>query len=108
MSEDNTEFILVESWSELGDWDENSWPPPDEFALYTISGGLADKIRAKLGKSDATVKVETRVSEGGWSEWTNEFYYDFTLIVDDVRITLVEDSNSSPNELKVLIDWLES
>lgn len=77
---DPTEFTVIASWSGPGDPEE--WPFPTEHTLSEITGGLAERVRARAGADDtAPVFVLEHEVSGGYSEWTQENDYPFTVLV---------------------------
>nr|WP_278101131.1 hypothetical protein [Microbacterium proteolyticum] len=81
-----TQSKLVNSWPDpsADEDDEGSWPPPDRYSDYLITGHLADLIRARTGESGAVHFIE-RETEVGYSEWTSESDYEVTIQVGSFR-----------------------
>lgn len=83
---DATQSKVVRSWSDPYEdgQDEHSWPPPDSYVDYLITGQLADLIRARTGEQGEVHFIECTI-EGGYSEWTVEYDYEVTIKVGSFR-----------------------
>lgn len=75
-----TEFITVRD-ERTGD----EWPTGRHSVVTQVTGELADKIRQRAER-DGRVKIVERGEEGGYSEWTVEWEYDFRVYVGDEEV----------------------
>lgn len=71
-----TTFTVVRDEATATDWPDNT-----TLKVSTITGELAEQIRARTGLTGVVQLTETG-TEGGWSEWTAEWLYDITVTVD--------------------------
>ena len=101
MSTDTTTFTLVEEWADEGEWE---WPYPNQYKKSLIEGTLADLIRAKFGVDAPVYITETEIS-GGWSEYTQETDFEFTVECGDESHEF-SDILGYDNGLKGLLEWL--
>lgn len=105
-----TNSFLVKSWSDAtGSEDENYFPWPDEHETYLVTGDLADKVRAKLGQSEEVFTTE-HTMYGGYSEYTQENSYTFTLSCGKSEIEFGSDSYDfyGLSPIGALVKWLET
>lgn len=59
-----------------------SWPEGETTITWAVEGPLAVRIRRAAGVIEGTpVVIEEVQTDGGWSEYTQETYYNFTLRV---------------------------
>jgi hypothetical protein len=99
------QIVEVESWEdERDDPPADEWPYPDSYVRHRVTGALARDVQAKLG-TDADVMILERVESGGYSEYTQENYYSFTIQCGGQEILFAEDWSGSP--FTELLKWLE-
>jgi len=85
---------------------EYCWPQWFERE-YRITGGLADRVRARAGVDDVDADVILLESEydGGYSEYTRETTWTFSIQVGAFRATF-QDDGWNDNGLVQLEKWL--
>lgn len=101
-----TKSILAYEYVDLstGSGDPDEWPYPDVYRKYLIVGDLADKVLARVGKADGIVSFTQLEVSGGYSEYTQETDYTFTVHVND---ELVYTTYSAYDSLEYQIDRLD-
>lgn len=83
-----------------------------DTVTYWIVGKLADAIRERVGApADTAVHFIEVEEECGYSEWTQETNYEFTLEVGDFRLEFKHQDYELPgygsdNGLMQLLNWL--
>lgn len=82
------------------------WPDRVVKLVQLVEGPLADRIRRAANQPDRSPVVISEVqTDGGYSEYTQETDYDFTLRVGNAVIELGE---SAYNSVDALSRWLKS
>lgn len=77
------------------DMDNNAdWPDRRTHVETLVTGHLADRVRARTGLSGDVTLIEDGI-EGGWSEMTVEWGYDFRVRVGGVEAWSTEDQCGS-------------
>lgn len=107
-----TKTQLLEEWEDDDGAPNDEWPYATRYTKHLITGGLADAVRKRLELPDSTsVMIEEQVVSGGWSEYTQENDYNFTLKFDDgtpeVEFTSARWGYGIDNGLTLLIEWLD-
>lgn len=90
----STVFTLVND-----DASNPGWPDNTTTKVSTVTGDLADQVRAKTGMAGRVQVTELGV-EGGWSEMTVEWSYEVVVSVD-ATIVWTSDSNTPLDETDV-------
>ncbi len=87
-----TKSILAYEYVDLstGSGDPDEWPYPDVYRKYLIVGDLADKVLARVGKAEGIVSFTQLEESGGYSEYTQETDYTFTVHVNDEMVYQTE------------------
>lgn len=104
-----TQSVAIHEWSDPPEdgRDADEWPYPTRYQKSLVEGGLADAIRARLGRpaSEPVFLTETVVS-GGYSEYTqeNDFYH--TITVGD-EVIEVQEGGWEDDGINALIRWLD-
>jgi hypothetical protein len=82
-----TTSYQIRSWTDEPDEGRTAedWPYPTEHAEYRIDGDLADRVRARIGRSGVVTLIEDKIS-GGYSEYTIEDYFEFELRIDGEKV----------------------
>jgi hypothetical protein len=104
---DSPDLFLVDEWSDP-DENDGEWPYPTEYHKSLITGELAERCRRALGVTDpnAEVFITERVESGGYSEYTQENFTDFTIECDGKSETFNEDW-SLGSTFQQLLKWLD-
>lgn len=107
-----TTSVIIEE-SRDPDYNDGNWPYPTEYRTYLIEGDLADRVLARVGISNGRVTLHETKESGGYSEYTQESYYDARIEVDGSEVFDsstgwwdVEDLIQDPNRLHRLNKWL--
>lgn len=103
-----TESVVVREWQAEaeGGRDPHQWPYPTRYQESVITGGLADAVRERLGAPPTEdVYITEAVISGGYSEWTQENDYEFTLTVGGRDVQLP--SGWEDNAIVCLTRWLD-
>lgn len=102
---DDTRFEVVSTWKDP-DFRGGKWPYPTVYVKSEVTGLLAWRVRRKLGEaysSDPVYVTERKVS-GGYSEWTQDYTYYFTV---ECGGFLAEFGGGHVNGIAALLAWLE-
>lgn len=85
------------------------WDHGESFVnYYNVDGILADDVRARLSLgSSAKVMIATSETWGGYSEYTQENMYSFSILVDGQCVLEREsDSSDMDSMFNYMINWL--
>ena len=83
------------------------WPDGERWITYLVGGSLNGRICERAGVPVGTPIVVTEYqSDDGYSEWSMETEFQFTLKVGDKEIDLYQYDES--NAVNALSMWLES
>lgn len=95
------------------DTNGGEWPYPTKYTTYLIEGDLADRVRARVGITHGRVTFHETNESGGYSEWTQENYYNVRIEVDGSEVYDsstgwwdVDDVIYDPSRLARLNLWL--
>lgn len=72
--------IISQRTEDRTDPPADEWPYPDEYVTYLITGQLAEDVRKAFGnETEAAVVIDETCISGGYSEYTQENEYEFTV-----------------------------
>lgn len=101
-------LVSVRQWSDPDEPGiEGHYPWPDDHTEFAPPESLRDAILARLGRSDGSVSIVETISYGGYSEYTQEHYYDFVVMVDGAEVFQSGSDYESDNNLVALLKWLD-
>lgn len=89
---EGTVFVVVTNENDPG----NDWPEGRSHIRTLVKGALADRVRTRTGKA-GDVHLDEIGEEGGYSEYTVEWYYEFRVEVGGETV-FDTDSYSSMEE----------
>jgi len=102
----NSDMTEIASW--FGP-DENNgdWPYPTKYKKSLVGGELADRVRHAFGiTGGAPVLITEEIVSGGYSEYTQEDYYNFTI--ECAGQSQDFEGDLSWNGLNKLLAWLDN
>lgn len=102
MEQDTTTFTVIstETMPAL----HEGWPYPDRYITSAIEGTLARQIRRRFGLAPdgGVIMVERQIS-GGYSEYTQEMSYKFSVSVGNHYQSFDSDTR---NAVALLLEWV--
>lgn len=100
--------------SEIANWEEaveegrdpDEWPYPDQFTRSIVDGELAQRVRRIFAAPEnESVSIISKTISGGYSEYTQENDYEFTIECGTNSIEFYpRDYDSTLNQL---LNWLK-
>lgn len=96
-------------------WDDDSeepdeWPYPDSYTESTLPDSMVWPVSQKLNviPGGHTFTLREREVSGGYSEFTQENYYDFAVLMDGEVIYESPSDDVWDNGLVQFLKWLDS
>jgi hypothetical protein len=95
----------------------DEWPEGEHDIVTLVEGDLAERVLAKVGKASGVVTIEEHGTEGGYSEYTVEWEYDFRVLVGGEEVwkkdwlygnTVFDDLRYGGNGLTEFLKWLDA